>query len=197
MGLKDSKIVISTLISFLIPLFVLILAQFILKERFKQKLWLVTLLSLTGVAFTLNFNKLILNTHIVCLLISAFLFALLDVLNKKYISKESMLCMVFYSSFFVVIYTAPFACKNWLSLSYSHLILSLILGFFSNMVLFFLLKSFSFAKVSFLAPFRYVELIISSLGGWLFFGELPSYILLFACVFIVPSALYVTLNYKE
>ena len=95
-GLKSSQVAVATTISFTIPIFVLILAPFILKESVPLTLWIVTFISMIGIYATISPHNIKLTSNSYLFVIAAMLFATLDVINKKYITKEKMLCMLYY-----------------------------------------------------------------------------------------------------
>lgn len=165
------KIMSVTIVSFTIPLITLILARIILKENVKWYRWIATILGMMGVTIALYPNEFIMSIHLCILCVSAFIFALLDVINKKMIHQENMLPMLFYSSLFTTIIAAPFAHYSWVPLSNQELILTCILGCGANLILYFLLKAFRLVDSSAVAPYRYLELILSAVGGATFFKE--------------------------
>ena len=56
-GLKSSQVTIATIISFTIPIFVLILAPIVLKETVSLKLWAVTFVGIIGILVTIAPNS--------------------------------------------------------------------------------------------------------------------------------------------
>jgi drug/metabolite transporter (DMT)-like permease len=67
-----------------------------------------------------------------------------------------------------------------------------LLGVGANLLMFCILKSFSHIDVSATAPLRYVELILASIFGYLFFGERITSNMLLGAVIIIPSMIYLT-----
>ena len=70
----------------------------------------------------------------------------------------------------------------------------MVLGVGSNLILFCLLKAFYLVKVSSVAPFRYLELLISIALGYLVFSELPPIHTYIGALIIIPSSLYIVLQ---
>lgn len=102
------------------------------------------------------------------ILLSAFLFASLDILNKVFVGKESFWAMIFYTALFTTLICAYPASLAWVAPTPLQYGLLAVLGGGANGLLFCLLKSFSMVDASALAPFRYTELILSaSVGEWL------------------------------
>jgi drug/metabolite transporter (DMT)-like permease len=124
-------------------------------------------------------------------LLSASAFASLDVLNKVFVGKESFWAMIFYTALFTTLIAAVPAARSWVAVSGAQLGLLAVLGAGANLLLYFLLKSFSLVDASALAPFRYTELMWSAAVGWLFFAEVPAITTLLGAAVIIPSTLYV------
>lgn len=160
-----------TIVSLSIPLITLVLARIILNENVKWYRWIATLLGIIGVIIALHPIEINMSIYLYMLFMSAFMFSLLDIVNKKIIHAENMLSMLFYQSLFTAISAAPFAYLNWTPLHINELMLTCILGCGANLILYFLLKAFSLVESSALAPYRYIELIFSALAGSLFFNE--------------------------
>ena len=171
LGLNAGKLAVATTINFTIPIFVLILATKFLDETFNVIKVLVTIAGFIGIVIIINPASSDFNITSLMLVISAFLFASLDVINKKFISSESMLSMLFYSNLFAMLFSAAPGIYNWTSPDAKTLLLLFILGAGANLILFCLLKSFSYIDVSAVSPYRYLELIFSISLGYIFFKE--------------------------
>lgn len=195
-GLKSSQVVVATIISFTIPIFVLILAPLILKELVPFKLWIVTFISLIGIYITISSYDINFTSNSYLFVLAAILFATLDVINKKYITKETMLCMLFYSSLFTTIILFIPLLEGFRIPTNRDIFYFIILGIGSNFILFCILKAFNTVKASVLAPLRYLELIFSMLLGYLVFNDIPNYNMLIGALIIIPTSLYVVIKFK-
>lgn len=190
-GLSSVPISTATVISFSIPLFVLLLSIFFLRERITWQRWVATIMGFSGVAITLSPHISDFTLPSAILLISAVLFAALDVINKLFIEQESVLSMLFYSALTTTVLAAPTAIYYWHPLSCSQILLFLVLGGGANLILFFLLKAFALADATALAPYRYLELLISTLSSYLIFAELPPATTWYGAAVIIPAALLI------
>lgn len=190
-GLTTSLVTTATVISFSIPVFTLILAVFFLKENIIWQRWFVTLIAFIGIIITLKPHSNNFNPKVLVFILAALSFAMLDIINKKFIIKESMISMLFYSSFFTSIFSAPLALYYWQTPSTNELFLLFLLGASSNLILFFILKAFSLADATALAPYRYLELLISSIASFLVFSEIPDKSTIYGALVIIPSTLFI------
>ncbi|NRA73797.1 MAG: DMT family transporter [Rickettsiales bacterium] len=172
MGLTTGKLAVATTITFTIPIFVLILAIKFLNEKLnKIKIW-ATIVGFIGIVVVVNPTSDSFNITSTMLVIGSFFFASLDIINKKFSQVESIPPMLFYSNLFATLSSSILITDNLMSLvSIKTFLLLFLLGAGSNLMLYCLLKSFSYMEVSSVSPYRYLELIFSVVIGYIFFEE--------------------------
>ncbi|WP_010407367.1 DMT family transporter [Wolbachia endosymbiont of Nasonia vitripennis] len=190
-GLTVFPIVTATIISFSIPLFVILLAIPLLNENIIWQRWIVTVIGFVGIAITTKAHSEDFNPKILIFIVSALIFAILDILNKKLVIKESVISMLFYSALTTTIFSTPPLLFYWHMPSLLELVLLLILGISSNLILFFMLKAFALTDATALAPYRYIELIISAIVTYIIFNELPDKSALYGTLILIPSTLFI------
>ncbi|CCE77510.1 MULTISPECIES: DMT family transporter [Wolbachia] len=190
-GLSTFPIVTATIISFSIPLFVILLAIPLLNENIIWQRWIVTVIGFVGIAITTKAHSEDFNPKILIFIVSALIFAILDILNKKLVTKESVISMLFYSALTTTIFSTPPLLFYWHMPSLLELVLLLILGISSNLILFFMLKAFALTDATALAPYRYIELIISAIVTYVIFNELPDKSALYGTLILIPSTLFI------
>jgi len=118
---------------------------------------------------------------------------MLDILNKKYATSESMVSMLFYGSLATAFWALPLACLSWVPLTWPQLALFGALGFGANVLLFCLLKALQLVDASATCPYRYTEFVLSAASGLLIFGESPPTSTLLGSAIILPSVIYCAL----
>lgn len=190
-GIQSAPITTATIMSFTVPIFVLILAPLILKERVTWTMWLATGIGFLGILLVLQPGNLHFHTGSWYFIIAAILFGLLDVINKKYISQESILAMLFYSTLFASLFVFLPAMQHWSNPTSQEWLWLVILGGGSNLILYCLLRAFSLANASYLAPFRYLELLISMGISYSIFKEIPSNYSYLGALIIIPCTLFI------
>ncbi|CAN2142727.1 DMT family transporter [Wolbachia pipientis] len=190
-GLAIFPIVTATIISFSIPLFVILLAIPLLNENIIWQRWSVTVIGFVGIAITTKAYSEDFNPKILIFIVSTLIFAILDILNKKLAIKESVISMLFYSALTTTIFSTVPLLFYWHLSSLLELVLLLILGINSNLILFFTLKAFTLADATALAPYRYIELIISAIVTYVMFNELPDKSALYGILILIPSTLFI------
>lgn len=191
-GMQLAPIATATMMSFTVPIFVLLLAPIFLQERVTKKLWLATLGSFGGIVLVLNPSQTTFQSASLFFILAALLFGLLDVVNKKYVTQEPMLCMLFYSN---LVASLLLALPAFYAVSHpgkDDLVLLGLLGIGSNLILFFLLRAFALTDASSLAPLRYLELLISIGLGYVLFQEVPTGYSYLGAAVIIPCTFIAT-----
>jgi len=191
LGLNYVPITTATIMTFTIPLFILIMAPVFLGERVSKALWAATIIGFIGVVIVFNPGDQSFKPISMILLLSSLMFASLDILNKKFVVKESMLSMLFYSAIVTTILGAYPAYKFWGDVTSSQLLPLFVLGAGSNLILYCLLKGFELVNASAVAPYRYLELVISAFVGYIIFSEVPQMATYIGTLIIIPCTLYV------
>ncbi|MDX2049917.1 MAG: DMT family transporter [Rickettsiaceae bacterium] len=190
-GLSYHPLAVATLVSFTIPLFTLILGYFFLNENIIWQRWVATFIGFTGIAVALGVNGSEFSSFSLILILSAAGFAGLDVINKIFVVRETMTSMLFYSAVVTAILAFVPAINHWQDPSLMQLTLFALLGASANLILFFILKAFSVLDATAIAPYRYLELLISSLSGFIFFGESITHQILYGALIIIPSTFFI------
>jgi S-adenosylmethionine uptake transporter len=194
LGLSLVPLTDAIVINFTIPIFTLILARVILKERFDRQRWLATLIGFAGVIFVTRPTSADFDPDCLLLLISAALFSSCDILNKIYVHKESTISMLFYTALFTSLIGAFPAALNWVNPTSFELMITFGLGFGANAILYLILKAFERVEASATAPFRYLELILSAISGYVFFTEIPKVSTWIGAFLIIPATIGLVLH---
>tara|TARA_A100000171_G_scaffold51728_1_gene66995 strand:- start:128 stop:1087 length:960 start_codon:yes stop_codon:yes gene_type:complete len=187
-------------------LFVLPMAFLFLKEPVGWQRVLATLAGFSGVLivaigesgseqFIQSFTTM--KNATLFFLLAAIMFALSDVLNKRFVEKESVLSMLFYIALGTMVISLYPAMLVWKTPSLKELAYLSVLGMGGNLILFFLLRAFEATDVSALAPFRYAEIFSACIFGYLIFSETPSIWTLIGAAIIIPSTCAISAYEKQ
>ena len=196
-GIASVPIATVTLMSFTIPIFTVLMAVMFLKEKITCGVVFATILGLTGSlisAFSLN-NEFSITS--LMFLIASLLFATLDTINKGLLNmNEKTIPMVFYSNLFSTLFLLfiPKSTYNLYGIISQYYVQIILLGLGANLILYCIIKAFTYANASFLAPIRYMELVISLTVGYIFFNEGISMNMLIGSVLIVLSLTIIDLR---
>ena len=83
-GLTLAPVTTATVVSFTVPIFVLVLGVFFLSENIIWQRWMVTLVAFCGLVITLAPNADDFNPEVLIFVVAAISFAILDIINKKF-----------------------------------------------------------------------------------------------------------------
>ena len=183
-----------TVIGFANPIFTLPLARLFLKEQVGWPIWAATVCAFIGIIIIVHptITMVNLNAPVFACLLAAVVFASLDIINKNYIAREPMLSMLFFSNLMAGFCIAPGAAYYWQMPTLFQLFILGILGMGSNLILYCLLKAFTLSNASALAPIKYIELVLSSLFGYLFFNEWPTLHTCLGAILIIGSTCFIS-----
>ena len=197
-SLVQLQIVEVVTILWTIPLFVLLLSKIFLKETIGILRFVATIIGFVGLAFiTLYDSGTTFFLKMVYLLpaLSALLFAAQDVMIKKMVSNENQLTMLFYFALVTTILSLIPALAVWKTPTAFELLNLMFYGIFANLMQYFIFQAFKATELSALAPYRYLEFLISAIAGYVFFREIPGINVLIGASILIPSTLY--LAYSE
>jgi S-adenosylmethionine uptake transporter len=175
-GVTKVQIVVVTIVAFTVPLFTLVFSALLLKEKVKAQRWIASIIGFCGI-YVCSEKSGYIDMHILALLASSCIFALMDVFNKMVVDSAEqvpMLDSLFFSSLFSGIIVTPLALFQWRMPNIEEFCLASALGVTSDAIFFFLLKSYKHADLSALASYRYLELIFAAVLGYFWFSDIPT-----------------------
>jgi S-adenosylmethionine uptake transporter len=194
LGLQSVKISAATVFGSTVPLFTLVLAVFFLPEKILWQRWLATITGFIGMYIVMAPHSSDFNPKILIFIFSSICFASLDIINKRFITRESIIGMLFYSAFFTALLSLYPAYKNWITPNSYEIALLILLGISGNLILYFILKAFALVDATATAPYRYLEFGLSALAGYLIFNELPDKNIWIGAIIVIPSTLFVVFS---
>ncbi len=201
-GLLIVPIATSTVISFSIPVFVLVLSKIFLDECIIWQRWVSISIAFIGLLIIL-LPEITINSvtyyklEILVFIFAAIFFASLDVINKKFIKHEQMLNILFYPALVTTILSFFSTFKNWVYPTINQFVFLFFLGISANLILLFLLKAFKQIDVTAVAPYRYLEFIISTIIAYFVFDEIPTKFTFYGALIIIPSTLFLVYSEKK
>lgn len=196
-GLNTVYITTATVLSFAVPLFILILAPFFLNENIIWQRCVVTIVGFIGIVVTLSPQSSDFKPASLIFILASLGFAILDIINKKILIKESIISMLLYSSFITTLLAIPPTIYFWKNPTFDELTLCFIIGCNTNVMCYFILKAFSIIEVTATAPYRYLELMISTILSYLILNEIPQNTTLYGALIIIPCTLFIIYSEKN
>jgi S-adenosylmethionine uptake transporter len=183
----------AVLTNFAMPLILIVLASIVLGERIPKWRWAATAIGFLGIAVIFKPHGDVYHWALVPLILSAFCFALLDVLNRRYANSESMWAMLFYVFMGTALLAAIPAAYCWQSPTAAEWFLVALMAVGANLLSFCSMRALRLIEASATAPYRYVEFLFSIVTGYVFFGEIISRTTLFGAAIILPTTVLIAI----
>ncbi|HBC71581.1 MAG TPA: hypothetical protein DEG23_01955 [Coxiellaceae bacterium] len=199
-GASQTSLPSITTVSFACPLLVLPLAYIFLSEKSCWRRMLSVGAGFLGVIIIAFFenggakqtsNVLFLHPGIIFLFCGALLFAMSDVINKKMLASENLLSLLFYFYLGTAVISFIPALLVWKQMGLKEVLYLLMSGVGGVSILYCILKATNATEISSIAPYKYVELIISIIVGYLLFNEVIKISTIIGASLIIPSALLI------
>ena len=178
-------------VQFTHPLFVVIGAALILRERVGVWRWSAVAIGAVGALIIIRPGYLPANPLVYAVLLSAMMNGGVQLVTKHIAGRVSGAVMVFYMNLLLLPVTLPFAWHRWVWPSPGDLPWVLAVGLFGTLAHVFLARAMKAADASLVGPVDFVRLPIASLFGWVLFAEysdLPTWI---GALVIVAAAIVI------
>ncbi len=167
----------STALSFTTPLWVMLGAAMVLRERVSVERWVAALIGFLGVLIVIgphwNGGGGSLGWSLV-MLAATPLFAASALITKALTRHESSGVIVAWQSIMVTVFSAPFAWWVWRSPTTSQWLVLLGCGLLGSIAHYCITRSFALANISAMQPVRFLDMVWACLYGLLLFGEWPT-----------------------
>lgn len=195
-ALRYIQVPTATAVAFTAPIIVTALAVPFLGEKVGVRRWIAVLIGFGGALVIIRPGAGEVHWATLSALASAFVYAVYQVLTRKYATSDSAATSITYIGVvgtIVPLLLLPFEFlwpKTILDFA-----LFCLLGMFGGFGHFLVIKAFRLGEASLLAPFIYGDLVMATLLGYLLFGTLPDSMTWLGAAIIVSSGLYIT--YRE
>jgi len=161
-----------TAIGFTTPLFILVGAAWLLKERMSVPRWVAVAAGFGGVLVIVwpglsgggGWYNLV-------MLASAPLFAASFLVTKVLTRRDSAAVIVFWQTLLIALLSLPLALPFWTWPTAELWLIALLGGSIGTVGHYFLTRSFASADISATQSVRFVDLLWAALLGWLFFAD--------------------------
>ena len=186
-------------ITFLNPIFAMLLAVFVLKERFKINRWIATFISLLGMLVllrpTLDFES---NLFAYLCLAGAFIMGVEILLIKVLSEREPFLQILLINNFIATLIGIVPMIFFFKVPNLFQLIELISIGAAMVLGQFFFLNAMKGTETTFIAPFFYSTLVFVMILDLVFFGVIPDTISLMGASLIIIGGLFISLkiNFK-
>jgi drug/metabolite transporter (DMT)-like permease len=197
-GLRYLPLAEGTAVSFLAPVFALLLALPVLGERPTRARWLSALGGFAGIVLLVRPGSAVFHPATALLVLAAITNALYQLLTRK-LPHDTPHTTLFYSALVGTVLLSlalPFA-ETPAGIGLRDGVLLLTLGLFAGLGHWALITAFLRAPATLVAPFTYVHMIWATLYGLAVFGQLPDALSALGMAVIVASGIGLVLHERR
>jgi drug/metabolite transporter (DMT)-like permease len=181
-----------TALGFTGPIFIMLGAAWFLKERMRADRWVAAVLGFSGVliivAPKLGGSD---GLYTLIMLSSSPMFAISFLITKALTQTEKPHVIVFWQSLTVSLFAMPLAIYFWQAPTLWQWLGFGVAGLFGSLGHYCMTQAFKATDISATQSLRFLDLIWSSLLGWLVFSDLPSPATLVGAVVIASSTIWI------
>ena len=196
-ALSISPIAKVTALSFTAPIFMAILAVFVLRERFRIYRWLAILSGFIGMLIILRPGLVAIDTGALLVTASAGLWAIALLLIKILSRTEASLTIVAYMGIFLGVFSIFPALWVWQPFGMQTLFWLASIGLFGTIAQMSLSQSLKETDPTALMPFDFPKLVWTALNGAWFFSEIPDVVTLIGAAVIFASGFFIALREQK
>jgi drug/metabolite transporter (DMT)-like permease len=183
-----------TAIGFAAPIFTVILAAIVLGEKIRLVRVTAVLIGLCGVMIML-WPRLSGTSNLedgatlgaIAILVATVLRSVVQIHVRQMVETEHTAAIVFYFSVtasLVSLFTAPF---GWVVPSTQTILLLVTAGFIGGFAQILITSSYRFAGAAMLAPYDYASMLFAVLIGYVWFGDLPTLVILSGASLVIAG----------
>jgi len=157
----------SLAIFFVQPLLITALSPWLLKEQVGPRRWAAVAIGFCGTLIIIRPGLQAFNPGMVLAFASGTCMALYMLITRRLAREETALMTTFHTSLLAAIAVA------------GHFLIA---------------RAYTMAEASLLAPLAYTEMIMATLAGWWFFGEMPDGWTFFGVAILIACAIYISIR---
>lgn len=158
-------------ILYLAPVFTVILAIFLVKEKPHKMQWPFILLSLSGAVFLKGFDLRVSLLHFLMGLTAALFAGLAYNFIRMLKGKVHHQLIIFYFPMITLPFCIPLMLPHWLTPNFKDLMGLLGIGVLTQIAQIYMTKAYLAEKASKISHYNYLTSIYALAAGYLFFGE--------------------------
>jgi drug/metabolite transporter (DMT)-like permease len=192
-ALKFLPLAEATGLNYSTPILVTLMAGWFLHERITRPRWLFVAAGFVGTLLILRPGSAMLHAASLFALGAAALNATFQILTRK-LAREDLMVLIFYPSLVGAVlmsFAVPFFQHDAPFLT-ADILLFAAIGIIGGFGHFLFIQAFQRAQASTIAPFTYMQLVWSTLAGWLIFGAFPDRWALAGMIVIGASGVVLT-----
>jgi len=179
-------------IRYIAPIFAAIFALFILKEKIKPIQWFFLAIAFSGVLIIKGFESSVELEGVIYAIISSVFAGLVYILIRKIGDSDHPVVVVNYFMMVSVIIGGLLSITDWTSPVGIEWLILMSLGVFGYFAQLYMTKAMQLCETNQIAPFKYLEVLFTTILGLLWFGEQYTFYILIGMITIITGlTLYV------
>jgi len=190
-GLRYLPLAEGTAITFLAPIFIIVLSGPLLGERPNRARWLASVAGFIGILILVRPGSAIFHPATLLLVVAALCNALYFLMTRK-LADESVYTTLFYSALAGTV-ALPWQFDG-ATPTLRDGVLFLLLGLFAGLGHWFVISAFLLVSATMLTPFIYLQMVWATSYGFAIFGQLPDRWSALGMAIIIASGLWLALQ---
>jgi drug/metabolite transporter (DMT)-like permease len=197
-GLRFLPLAEGSAITFLAPMFAIVLSMPVLGERPTRARWIASIVGFTGILILVRPGSAVFHPATGLLVLAAISNALYMLLTRK-VPNDTPYTTLFYSALVGTVglsFALPFGVMPSTATVRDGLFL-MLLGLLAGVGHWMLIRAFLMASASSLVPFTYLQMIWATLYGYFVFGQFPDGLSVVGMTVIVASGVALMLHERR
>jgi len=183
-------------ISFLGPVLTTLLASWLLHERASARQWVAVLFGFAGVLVIIRPGGALFTPAVVFPLLTAILFSVYQIVTRKMSGHDHAYTTLFYTALIGGVVTSAMLPLTWQTPTLWQALMMFGMGVLGGYGHYLLIRAVEYASPGALAPFTYIQLLWSTLLGYLAFRDFPDAGSFLGMAIVVIAGL-LALNWKQ
>ena len=184
-------------IFFVNPLIVVVLSALVLRESVGPRRWAAVAVGFVGTLIIIRPGWVELNPGTILALLSGLSLGSYFVLTRARIGRQDANVMTFQTSAVGTIGLTLLLPLHWqMPLPHQWLML-MALGAIATLSHLLITRAYGQAEASVLAPLAYTEMVMATVLGWWFFGDLPDGWTVFGVSILIAAAFYISVRERK
>jgi drug/metabolite transporter (DMT)-like permease len=171
------------------PIWVVIIAALVLRERVDLGRWLAVALGFVGVVIVLNPTAAPVTLPALAAIIGSICFAIMTVMGRT-LKATSDVALVFWQNVGALILGLALLPWGWTTPTLVDLALLALLGVVAMVAHMCVTRSLKLAPASVVVPYQYTLIVWAIVFGWIVFADTPTLAMLIGAAVIVGSGLF-------
>lgn len=177
-------------LQFTLPLFAIIGAWLILRERVGARRWLGAAVGFAGAMVIIRPGFVEIPPAALIALSAAALFAGVHLSTKKLAGTLTGNALIFHANIVAIPLSLVFAAPDWVTPAPGHWPVLIAIGLLGTIAHVFMERAYRAADASFIAPTDFSKLLFAAIYGWFLFGESSDMLTWIGAAIIVAGTTY-------